>query len=580
MKRETLNLKPKTLNLKPQTRNFILLLLLFIAFRVLTLVAYRPGGLVFDFSDFYWYREFAQLSRQGYIAYQNLWSPYPPLFSVIMVGLWKISTFLPPWNEPNLFFTLIFGGTLLVFETGTLGLIYAIAGKISRPEIAFKSAWMYTLFFVPVYTMTGHFETLPIFFFLLSLYLLLANRPYISALIGGIGFMIKLLPVLLLPIGLQLLPKTGNRRLKLSALHLDMSFSRALAYLGIFAATVIAIGLPFYRMNPHLIGSPFAITAGRASWETVWALLEGNFQYGVAPLDMRNMAWTPADGPGSPLPWGIITLIFAAVGAFLYTRRIEWRQPKVAVAFTALTVSLFFLYSKGYSPQWLGWLLVFIALLMPNLRGGIYAVILSGLNIIEGNIFFAMFPAEHWLLAATVITRTVIIVLLAGEFSLVIWPQLKTPAVIFAQRWTPVALTVILLAGTIPAGARLKTAYFTSRLETGPYSATIRWLDEQPVKEAILLNDQTAYDWFYPYLRDDHRFYMLDDYADATTTVSAKTDALLNRIRAENDAVWVFDADPATTTPAEAALAQWLGGRAPAHQADIDRGRLYLYILK
>ena len=573
-------MKPETRNPKPETRNFLLLLLLFVTFRVLTLVAYRPGGLVLDFSDFYWYREFAQLSRQGYIPYRTIWTTYPPLFPLLMLWVWRASTLLPPWDYPNLWFSLGLGGIFLLFETGNFILLYLIARKIS-PEKAFKSAWMYALFFAPVYTFTGWFESYPLFFFLLSLYLLLENRPYLSAFFTGVGFMIKLLPVMLLPVGIQTLSRPGERgQWRIPALNLTLDVRRTLLYLAIFAATVTLIGYPFFRQNPQLAFGSFQITGARQSWETVWALLEGNFDYGIIPLDMRNLAWTPADAPGSPLPWGVISVIFAAIGAFLYTRRTDWRQPKVVVAFTALVVSLFFLYSKGYSPQWLGWLLVFIALLMPNLRGGIYAAILSVLNVIEGNIFFAMFPAEHWLLAATVITRTVIIVLLAGEFSLAVWRQLETPAVISARRWAPLVLSVILLAGAIPAGARLKTAYFATRLDASPYGTVIRWLDEQPVKEAILLNDQTVYDWFFPYLRSDHRFYMLDDYADATTTVAAKTTALLNRIRAENDAVWVFDADPAVTTPAEESLAQWLGGRAPAHQADIAGGRLYLYILK
>ncbi len=572
-------MRPETL--KPETRNFILLLLLFVTFRVLTLVAYRPGGLVLDFSDFYWYREFAQLARQGYLPYETIWTTYPPLFPLLMMWVWHASTLLPPWDYPNLWFSLGMGGVFLLFETGNFILIYLIARKISSPKIAFTGAGMYALFFAPVYTVTGWFESYPLFFFLLSLYLLLCRKPYLSALFTGVGFMIKLLPVMLLPVGIQLAPRaTTRRRLRIPALNVDIDLRHAALYVGIFAATVIAIGIPFYLKNPRLIFGSLQITAAREPWETVWALLAGNYDYGIIPLDMRNLAWAPADAPAAVLPWRWISLGFAAVGAFFYTRRINWQHPKTVVAFTGIVLNLFFLYSKGYSPQWLGWVLVFIALLLPNLRGGIYAAILSVANIVEGNLFFAMFPAETWLLAATILTRTLIILLLTGEFALIVWRQLETPAVIRVRRWAPVVLAAILLAGTFPAGARLKTAYFASRLADSPYGATIRWLDDQPVKEAILLNSQKTYDWFFPYLRGDHRFYLLDDYADATTSVDEKTTALLTRIAAENDAVWVFDADPATTTPAETVLAQWLGGRAPAHQADIDGGRLYLYILK
>ncbi|MFQ5578553.1 MAG: hypothetical protein ACE5G8_16365, partial [Anaerolineae bacterium] len=113
-----------------------------------------------------------------------------------------------------------------------------------------------------------------------------------------------------------------------------------------------------------------------------------------------------------------------------------------------------------------------------------------------------------------------------------------------------------------------------------PYQSAIQWLREQPVTEAMLLNSHTTYDWFYPYLRHSHAFFMLDDYAGGGTTVKAKTTRLLNTIAAGHRAVWVFDSDPAHTTPAETAARQWLAAYPVAHQADIDGGRLYLYILQ
>ena len=61
--------------------------------------------------------------------------------------------------------------------------------------------------FVPVYTLTGWFESYPLFFFLLSLYLLLRGRPYLSAFFTGVGFMIKLIPLILMPVALQLLAR-------------------------------------------------------------------------------------------------------------------------------------------------------------------------------------------------------------------------------------------------------------------------------------------------------------------------------------------------------------------------------------
>jgi len=573
--------RPRVASLYQAHQNFILLLCLFISFRAFTLLAYRPGGLVLDFSDFYWYREFAQLERQGYLPYSTIWTTYPPLFPALMLKVWQLSTLLPPWTFANLWFSLLLGSIFLAFETGNFILLYLIGLKLYPLSDAFKPAWIYAGLFVPVYTMTGWFESYPLFFFLLSLYLLLQGRPYLSAWCSGIGFMIKLIPLILLPVGVKVARGRGRwGRLRIAALQLNLDIQAVALYLLIFIITVLAIAYPFYRQNPDLILGSVQITAARQPWETVWALWEGQYDYGIIPLDLRDLAWQPADGPGSSLPWPWITLGFGLLYGFLYTRPLNWQEPKRLVAFTGLTVCLFFLYSKGYSPQWLGWLLVFNALLLPTLRGVGYAIVLSAANLVEANLYFIMFPSESWLLATTVLLRTALIIVLALEFGLIIWPQLETPALINRRRWAIGLGLALLLIGGLPAAKRLGTAYQARQLEQGPYYQTISWLGEQPVREAILLNSQTTYDWFYPYLRHSHAFFMLDDYAQAGSTVEAKTTRLLESIATQHQALWVYDSNPAETSPAEAAAQPWLAQAQLAHQADIDGGRLYLFIFQ
>jgi hypothetical protein len=607
----------------PQTvgprREFALILTLFIAFRVMTLLAFRPGGQVLDFSDFYWYREFAQLTRQGYIPYVNLWTTYPPLFPFLMIGLWRISTLLPPWEFPNLWFSLLLGGTFLLFETGNLVLIYAIARRLSDPQQALRSTWFYLALFTPVYTLTGWFESYPLFFFLLSLYLLLRGRPVWSALTTGVGFMIKLIPLILLPVGARVSESASQRapvprppgprgaagagRCGMGQVFADPHLSRSrrpgrdpgrwgrcLAfYFGAFALTVIAIGLPFYLLNPRLVWGSLVISGAREPWETTWALLEGKFGYGIIPLDMRNIAWDPATGFSSGLPWLWITIAFGLVYLFAYTRRFDWKAPRNIVAFTGFTLILFMLYSKGYSPQWLGWVLAFIALLLPNLRGAFYAVVTGLLNLVEANVFFTIVPDEHWLLMVTVGLRTLIFILLAVEFMLIVQPHWLTPALRRARRWGLVGLVSLLVVGSVPAGARFVRAYFDVRYQLSPYQATIETLrtahigaDKSQPGPALILNsyDHRTYDWLYPYLWRDFTFYMLDDYASPGESVEARTIAGLGRIAAAHHDWWLFDSDPAAESPSEAVAADWLathGTLLDVH--DSDGGRLYHFSL-
>lgn len=604
--------------------DFILLLILFVTFRVLALAAFRPGGLVLDFSDFYWYRSFAELTRQGYYPYRTLWTTYPPLFPVVMIAIYQVSTLLPPWEYANLWFTLLLGGFFLLFEIGNFILLYLLALKLYNesgtvksetlsqinappPETlatpqqqAIRVCWIYTALFVPVYTLTGWFESYPLFFFLLSLYLLLQHRPYLSAFFTGIGFMIKLIPLILMPVAVQLISKV-KYRLSLNNAHLNFTkespagtsfpihrssfiipfdLPRIAVYLAIFLVTVVVIATPFYLMNSDLIFGSQQITGARQPWETVWALIDGNYEYGVIPLDMRNLAWSPGEAPPTRIPWLAVTAGFGLIYAVFYTRPLDWHAPRQALAFVGFTLCLFMLWSKGYSPQWLGWPLFFIALLLPNLRGVIYATILSLGNIIEANFFFIMFPEERWLLAAIVLIRTVLLLVLGIEFLLLIWPRLVTPRLETIRAWALAAFVGLLLIGAIPAGLQLGRSYFELRQQQSPYAATITRLKSEQVKGALLLNSHTVYDWFYPYLRQGYTLYMLDDYAPPGEAVEARTEALLDEIAAQTDVLWIYDVDASTTTPSETHLNSWLDDLPPAHIQDIDGGRLYLFILE
>ncbi len=591
-------------------RDFVLILILFVAFRVMTLLAFRPGGLVLDYSDYYYYRDISQLTRQGYWPNVSMWSPYPPLFPLLMIGLWQISILLPPWTFPNLWFTLLLGGALLIFETGSLTLIYAIAGKMYNREWALRSAWFYTALFVPIYTLVGWFDSCPLFFILLGLYLLLRGRPLWSALVTGVGFMVKLVPLILLPVGAQIsnqqIGESANQQLPTSnfqspisnlqspdsAWHIKIplvnwSFDiwHLILYFGIFGLTVLAIGLPFYLLNPRLVLGSLTMNNVREPWETVWALLEGKFSYGLVPLDLRNTAWDPAASAyASPLPWLWITLAFGAIFLWAYTRPFDWKDPRNLTAFTGFTLILFMLYSKGYSPQWLGWTLAFVALLLPNLRGAFYAVVVSLANLIEGNVYLTILPSEHWLLFVTVGLRTMIWVILAAEFMLVVQPGWLTQPVRLARRWVVIGLAALFVVGSVPAGTRFVQAYFDARYRQSPYRATIKTLRAQGQPGAALIFnsfDNTAYDWLYPYLRNNFAFYMLDDYAPPGESMEARTQALLESIAVQRRDWWLFDNDPAAELPSETAARRWLDDHATLVEArDSDSGRLYHFTIK
>ena len=122
-------------------------------------------------------------------------------------------------DRPRLAFHTLFGFTLLLFESGNLVLIYRLGNRLGEDSgtpmgqygttpiyPGLISAGIYALLFVPVYTLIGWFEPIPLFFMLLGLDLLLLNNAWGwsgSAVAAGLGFLTKLTPILLLPIAVR-----------------------------------------------------------------------------------------------------------------------------------------------------------------------------------------------------------------------------------------------------------------------------------------------------------------------------------------------------------------------------------------
>ena len=113
---------------------FLVLFTLFVSFRLLAILLFRPGGFIADNSDYEFYYAWGQTVPMGYTTFENLWTAYPPLFPALMLPIFELASRIPPWVEPRLFFHLLLGLEFLLFETGNLILIYRLAMKLERGE--------------------------------------------------------------------------------------------------------------------------------------------------------------------------------------------------------------------------------------------------------------------------------------------------------------------------------------------------------------------------------------------------------------------------------------------------------------
>ncbi len=547
--------------------DFILILILFAVFRLLMIVALRPGGFVRDYSDYLWYEGAAGLADRGFLPFVHYWLEYPPPFPWLALGVYKLSLLIPPWENTHLWFNLLLGLALLPFEVGNLVLIYRIAGacpvrseprslapsfvegaaewrprgtpRRSVPDYErLRAAWLYALLFVPAYTLLTEFDTLPLFFLLWGLFWLVRGRARLSGAALGVGAAIKVTPVLLLPVAVRALDGWRQR-----AGHV---VAAALAVLALYA--------PFLLTRPVWLITTFRSMAGRSTWESVWAVLEGFYGYGEVGgnrLDPAVADFTIPGHPGAHLPWLWITLAFVLVYGWLFTRRVDYRRPAHVVALAGLTVNGFMLYSKGFSPQFTAYLLPFVVLLLPNLRGVGYALLLTALNFAQQPFYHVMFPDQHWLLAAIAFSRAALLVGLCLEYGLILFDR-ATPGWQRARRGLLAAFVAVFVVGGMVAAFRLAPAYAARRYAAEEYRPMIEFLRQQAGdgREALVFTEQDLHHRFYPFLRGQYTFYLINDH-------DVNADQRIAALPARHSAVWLVigpHPDPGVEARLEAAL--------------------------
>ena len=527
--------------------SFLTLLALFVAFRLLTLFLLRPGGFIRDWSDFDTYLGIAALSDYGLYPFLHYWLEWPPLVPWLAVGAYQLSLLFPPWTDNRLWFILILGTVFVLFETGNFVLLYRIAGRVhtalnggevlssvnepsdvdtspadtaqqsteEEPEnqdnlrntqyatrstqYATRVVVLYALLFVPIYAMLGFFDAIALFFLLLALEFVLRGRLLSSAISIGVGFVVKITPVIFVPIAL--------RQLWAMAEDWRVGLRDGALYLVTAALTILALLLPFLLIQPAWLWTSARAVLGRSSWETVWAIIEGYFGFGVVGGDRLNPAETAFAVHDSTLPWWLITLGFSVLYLLLWTRPADYRQPRNVVALTGLTVTIFLLYSKGYSPQFLVYLLPFVILLMPNARGVTYSLLLTLLNVLEQPVYFVLVPESTWLLAAAVLARWLVLGVLLVEFGWVIW-GLKLRWLAPLQRYAPAVLALVIGVGLIVIIPAVGSAYAKRRLSEDPSGSLIGYLgtvQAQAESDVLLVSDQEFLRRAKPYLAGEYR---------------------------------------------------------------------------
>ena len=139
------------------------------------------------------------------------------------------------------------------------------------------------------------------------------------------------------------------------------------------------------------------------------------------------------------------------------------------------------------------------------MRGILYALLLSAVNIVESPIFFTLLPGQTWLLTGAVLARTGLLILLAVEYGRM---ALAEP---IPDRWSRrlcLGAAVVLAGLALVAVPFAYDAFYQDRLAASPHRPALDLLASEalPGARVVVGGDepsgaQGVFDAAYPFLR-------------------------------------------------------------------------------
>ena len=211
--------------------------------------------------------------------------------------------------------------------------------------------------------MWWNFDALMNFTILLGIYLLLKRRVAFSALVIGIGILIKFVPALLVGAVIRY-----SRR------------AQTIRFVAVAIAVAALVYIPLLWLNAESTLISLRAQFDKPSSQTIWALIDGNYTTGniggvTNRLDAAGYAIPGDRQPARVSGWLRLALALAA-GALVY-RRARRRDCRGFLAFAFITVLIFYLQAQAWSPQWISLILPLTLLVFPSRRGVIVTVVLS-----------------------------------------------------------------------------------------------------------------------------------------------------------------------------------------------------------
>lgn len=444
-----------------ETRREILLLVgVFLTSRLMSLLWFQP--LHSDVATFFF--PFAYLQNQGIYPFLDYWSEYLPIQAYLMVALRWLAVAVcgkggPAWEALCLVRTVQVAS--VVWELAVLHFVYVLAKMLRGPKPALRACWVYVALFATVFVSLSYVESFSVFLMLAAIFLAAYSSPLWAAGVVAGGFMAKMFPIGVLP----------------AILKCEARWRWRLILLGAFALVVAALSAPFLFGSRRWLGLSFECSAKRPPWETVWALLDQRHDFGYigpGPKDRTPEFFAEQSGFGvapyakaalDNVPPEILdprvegpkrTIYYYVAAHFATNLKFLDSQPRTGVTFywiyggvglglalfylvtlarlpsalpprrrlylAAFTMCLLFFYSKGWSPQFVLYLIPLVLITFPVAEGGLWALLLTVVTFLQMPVWAAyvhghpgLLVADHLLLYATAIARTLIFLAIAAR---------------------------------------------------------------------------------------------------------------------------------------------------------------------
>jgi hypothetical protein len=167
----------------------------------------------------------------------------------------------------------------------------------------------------------------------------------------------------------------------------------------------------------------------------------------------------------------------------------------------ALTFIFYLLWSKGFSPQWVLYLVAFLCIVLPNFQGTILIALLEALYVIEWPITFILLNADASYLTALVIVRTAYIVGLALFFGSVIFTNEGSPRWETAKCWAKIGSSAAVLSVMVLAMGALPL-YAAQRYQADPMRQAVDLIKDRttPDRANVLFDRVDSYERLAPFL--------------------------------------------------------------------------------